>query len=340
MDQKPYPKPPKKVLIIRFSSIGDIVLTSPVVRCIHQQWGAEVHFLTKNKFSSIIGNNPFIKKVYTIQKKVSEVLALLKAEKYELIIDLHNNIRSFQVKSALSCPSRTFDKLNYKKWLMTRFKWNRLPDLHIVERYMATVEPLGIKNDQAGLDYFIPEKEEINIPLCFKELPVQPNNPFIAFAIGAAHATKRLPIHKIIELIQKLPLPVILLGGPDDASSGEQIKQGLQGKKVINACGRLSLHQSASVVRQAAYVITHDTGMMHIATAFKKRIISIWGNTIPAFGMYPYLPGQEALFDIIEVDDLSCRPCSKIGYQKCPKGHFKCMNDIDLDQITDLVAKK
>ena len=105
---------------------------------------------------------------------------------------------------------------------------------------------------------------------------------------------------------------------------------------MINACGELKLHESASVVRQAEKVISHDTGMMHIAAAFGKKIISIWGNTIPEFGMYPYYSNGENNNITIEVDGLSCRPCSKIGYEKCPKGHFKCMNQINFDKVIDL----
>ncbi len=118
----------------------------------------------------------------------------------------------------------------------------------------------------------------------------------------------------------------MLLGGKEDSQAADEIEKVL-GDKIINACGKYNLNQSASLVQQAEYIITHDTGLMHIASALKKKVISIWGNTVPEFGMYPYLTE----FKIIENKELSCRPCSKIGYNKCPKGHFKCMNDLNLD---------
>ena len=96
---------------------------------------------------------------------------------------------------------------------------------------------------------------------------------------------------------------------------------------IHNGCGRYSLHQSASLLRQAAFVVSHDTGLMHIAAAFGQRIYSIWGNTVPEFGMYPFRTEYEAL----EVPGLPCRPCSKIGFAQCPQGHFRCMRAQNLD---------
>ena len=149
-----------KYLIIRFSSIGDIVLTTPVIRCLKKQTGAEMHFLTKNSFKSILEHNPYIDKVYAINSKVGEVISDLKKEKYDAIIDLHGNIRTKQVKFRLSAKAYTFDKINYKKWQMVYLKKNNLPELHIVDRYLKTVELLGVENDGKGLDYFLPPDED------------------------------------------------------------------------------------------------------------------------------------------------------------------------------------
>lgn len=323
----------QKILIIRFSSIGDIVLTTPVIRCLQLQLGAEVHFLTKQSFQSVLAANPYLSKIYTIQKKVKEVLPALKAEKYNVIIDLHNNLRSWQVKLNLGVKSYTFDKLNFEKWLLVNFKINMLPNIHIVDRYLNTVKQFGVINDRKGLDYFISKEDEF--PISNFQLPI--SSSFIAFVIGAAHATKRLPTEKIISICKKIQHPIILLGGPEDAERGEVIAKEA-GNHVINACGKLKLNQSASVVQQSWKVITHDTGMMHIAAAFNKDIISVWGNTIPEFGMYPYDPTGENRSSTLEVKGLSCRPCSKIGYEKCPKGHFKCMKDIGEEEFESLLA--
>jgi ADP-heptose:LPS heptosyltransferase len=319
-----------KILIIRFSSIGDIVLTSPIVRCLKNQLGnaSEIHFLTKEKFSSVINSNPYISKTYTIKESVSEILTELIKENYSYIIDLHHNIRSLQVKRALKKPSFSYNKLNIEKWLMVNFKWNRLPQKHIVDRYFECVQAFGVKNDGNGLDYFIPAKDEVNI----SALPPQFKDGFVAFVIGGTYETKKLPTDKIISVCKKIKTPVILLGGKEDASAGNKVKL-MSGEHVLNACGSYNINQSASLIKQAKKVITHDTGLMHIAAAFKKDIVSVWGNTIPGFGMYPYLPEGKGTSKVMEVKNLNCRPCSKLGYSKCPKKHFYCMNLLDEDEI-------
>lgn len=307
------------------------------MRCLKQQLGAEVHFLTKRSFEKIVLSNPNVDRVFSIDKKVSEVLDLLKNEGYDAVIDLHVNLRSLHVKWSLGVRSYSFDKLNFEKWLMTNFKINRLPSVHIVDRYLKTVAPLGIKNDGKGLDFFIPKEDEINVlsnenELIPSDFIQKSQSKYVAFVIGAAHATKRLPTEKIIEICNKIKLPICLIGGKEDAERGALIVS-KSNSYVVNLCGKLNLNQSASIVQQAEKVITHDTGLMHIAAAFEKDIISIWGNTIPEFGMTPYLPTAGS--QIIEVKNVSCRPCSKIGHDTCPKGHFKCMER----QNTEGVAK-
>ncbi|MBL7814472.1 MAG: glycosyltransferase family 9 protein [Saprospiraceae bacterium] len=317
-----------KILIIRFSSIGDIVLTTPVIRCLRQQLGAEIHFLTKKGFKGIVENNPYVERVWTIEKKVTEISTDLQAEKFDYVVDLHKNLRSFQVKRALSTHNVSFNKLNVEKWLMVNFKINRLPDVHIVNRNLATVAPLGIKDDGKGLDYFIPQHDEVL--LSTYNIPPQ----YIAFVIGAAHATKRLPTPKIVAMCQHIQQPIVLLGGKDDVQTSRLIESPCSGK-VINLCGKLNLNQSASVVKQARMVISHDTGLMHIAAAFGKDIVSVWGNTIPEFGMTPYLPTEGS--KIFEIKNLACRPCSKIGFDKCPKEHFRCMEEQDTEGVVEFV---
>ncbi len=305
-----------KFLLLRFSSIGDIVLTTPVIRCIKTQYpDAEVHFATKKQFKVLVENNPYIDKYFLLEKSLNQFIKTLHSEDYDYVIDLHNNLRTSIIKLRLGKKSFSFDKLNFKKWLLVNLKIDQMPDVHIVDRYLETVKGLSIRNDLNGLDYFIPEKDKVQI-----------DESYIAFAIGGQHFTKKLPTRKIIEVCQKINGKIMLLGGKEDSPAADEIEKVL-GDKIINACGKYNLNQSASLVQQAEYVITHDTGLMHIAAALKKKVISIWGNTVPEFGMYPYLTD----FKIIENKEISCRPCSKIGYNKCPKGHFKCMNELNLD---------
>ena len=225
---------------------------------------------------------------------------------------------------------------------MVNFKINKLPSVHIVDRYLDTVRYLGVKNDSLGLDYFISENDEVP----WEWLPIEFRNGFVAYAIGGQHATKKLTVKRMIELCDKINRPIVLLGGKEDVEAGveienffkpndhdvDQFEAGLQnelGKKTIiyNGCGKFNLNQSASLLKKSNYVFTHDTGLMHIAAALKKEVFSIWGNTIPLFGMYPY----RTKFTVLEYTKLDCRPCSKIGYQKCPKGHFHCMEKIAFD---------
>ena len=326
-----------KFLVIRFSSIGDILLTTPVIRFLHKKYPeAEIHYLTKKQFHPILAANPYITKFHFLEEKLSSTISELKKEKFDVIIDLHKNLRSARVKNALPGKSYSFNKLNYEKWLLVNFKVNKLPTIHIVERYLQTVRKLNVENDGEGLDYFLSEKE-----ISDAILPLH-RNSYIAFAIGANHATKRLPEEKIISICKKIDKTIIILGGKPEAETGEKLNK-LFPEKVINYCGKINLNESAYIIKNAACVITHDTGMMHIAAAFKKPIISVWGNTVPEFGMYPYFgnrnPEAENHSHIMEVRGLSCRPCSKIGFDKCPKGHFKCMNEINVNEISALAIQ-
>lgn len=317
-----------KVLIVRFSSIGDIILTTPVVRCLKQQVdNIEIHYLTKNNFISVIENNPYIDKIHTIGNDLKSLKPLLKQENFDLIIDLHHNVRTLRLKYVLGKKSVSFNKLNWKKFLITTFKINTLPKQHIVDRYLETIKFLGVVNDNKGLEYFISNKDEVELEPIF---PAYFLNGYYALVIGGSYFTKQIPLNKLKEICAKSTLPLVLLGGKEDASAAETLHN-LFPTQTLNMCGKMRLNQSASIIKQSKKVITSDTGLMHIAAAYKKDIISIWGNTIPEFGMGPYMAGDDS--QIVEVNHLSCRPCSKLGYRKCPKGHFKCMNEIDLSAI-------
>jgi heptosyltransferase-2 len=297
------------------------------VRCLKKQVeGAEIHFLTKKQYAPIVENNPYIDKVHVFEGNIPQLLKELKFEFFDHIIDLHHNLRSYRIKNNLPVYAQAFPKLNWEKWLLVNLKINKMPKVHIVDRYMSTTRFFETVNDHAGLDYFIPEADEVDI----SKIETPFSTGYILFAIGAQHATKRLPTEKIISICKKLGKPIILAGGKDDFETGEKIRSAV-GKTVFNSCGSFSLNQSASLVRQSQCVITHDTGLMHIAAAFKKKIISVWGNTVPEFGMYPYLPGENSV--IVQVENLKCRPCSKIGFPECPKKHFKCMNEINENKI-------
>lgn len=320
-----------KFLIIRFSSIGDIVLTTPVVRNLKQQVeNVEIHYITKPQFKSILESNPYVDKVHVLKKSLKETVNELKYEHFDYVIDLHRNIRTARFKNRLKTISFSFDKLNKEKWMLVNFKKNNLPDTHIVDRYIDTLKVFDVKNDEQGLDYFIPEKDEVDLKSISEELI----NGYVGVVVGAYHNTKKLTKEKIIAICKQMDKPILLLGGPDNKEEGEEIKNSI-GKNIYNTCGAYNINQSASLVKQANIILTPDTGLMHIASAFKKKIISVWGNTVPEFGMYPYMPHPDS--EIIEIKDLKCRPCSKIGFTQCPKKHFKCINDLDEDYIVNKI---
>lgn len=319
----------KKILVIRFSSIGDIVLTTPIVRCLKKQLkDIELHVLTKKKFSNLYKKNPYIDKVFEFDSSIKDNIRDLKKEKYDYVVDLQKNKRSKRVTLSLRCPHSSFPKLNFKKFLLTTFKINLMPDVHIVDRYFEAVKDLGVENDLQGLDFFIYEENKFDIT----ELPSEFQKGFYAFVIGGTYKTKILPAVKVIEVIKRLNEPVVLLGGPDDIERANEILAAVN-DNVVSLVGKINLEKSASLVKQAKSVLTNDTGLMHIAAAFHKNIVSVWGNTVPELGMYPYLPNESEKCHIVECKDVKCRPCSKLGFKDCPKRHFRCMMEIDTEKI-------
>ena len=325
----------KKILIIRFSSIGDIVLTTPVIRSLKEQLKCEIHTLTKKRYHNIYKDNKHIDRVYAFGKSTSEVYADLKKENYDFVVDLQKNFRSLKLTQKLKVPHASFPKLNVEKLLLVNFKINKLPHKHIVERYFEAVKDLNVSIDKKGLEFYLPKKYVVKPSILNEKL----EKGFISIVIGGQHFTKIMPPEKIASIASQLSLPVVLLGGPEDKSRGEEVIKLSERNLIINACGQFSLNGSASLIKQSSLVITNDTGLMHIAAAFERPIISLWGNTIPEFGMYPYMPTKKDNFVISEVGGLKCRPCSKLGHEKCPKGHFKCMYKQDDNFIIKSASK-
>jgi ADP-heptose:LPS heptosyltransferase len=323
-----------KILIIRFSSIGDIVLASPVPRCIKNKFpNAEIHFLTKDQYTNLLAFNPYIDKVHVLDKSPAAKALELKKEGYDYVIDLHNNLRTQIFKSILGAESQAFDKVNFEKWLAVNFKqMSVLPNIHIVDRYVNACKTLGISNDNEGLDFFLNPEENID------EIGNQIGEGYVAWAIGAQHFTKRFPSDKIISACKLLQMKIVLLGGKEDKAEADKIADSFSGQ-VINLCGSLSIHQSAIMVKEAKLLVTNDTGLMHIGAAFNKPIISLWGNTVPEFGMTPYYGKYEIPNMKFEIRDLSCRPCSKIGFNACPKKHFNCMNQINVAELAQSIQQ-
>lgn len=314
-----------KYLIVRFSAMGDIVLTSPIVRILSGQPGAEIHFLTKEMYRDLWTANPYLSKIYTFKKELKEVLPDLKKENYTVVIDLHANIRTLFLRLYFwNIPFYRIKKGSFLRWFYVLTGFKPAFPKHIVTRYLDTLLPLSLKYDGKGLDFFIPENKYL-----------APQHSFIVFVLGAGHFTKRLPLEKWQEIAKEFKhQPIMLIGGKEDFDLGRTLVSFI-GKDVINQCGKLSILESAYYISKAKLIITGDTGMMHIAAALRRPVISIWGGTIPEFGWLPFYPEGMNRNISVQVENLSCRPCSRFGRSDCPKKHFRCMNDISAPLISE-----
>lgn len=328
-----------KILVVQFLSVGDIVLSTPVLRLLKTQLdNSEVHLACRLINKSVVEANPYIDKVFYLGE-MNELTKKLQAEKYSCLIDLTSNLTTRILAWRLGVESFHYNGLRIRKWLLVDMKINVLPKAHMVDGYLELLSKLTVKNDTLGLDYFIPEHDLV--PMDW--LPQTHRNGYVVLGLSAERNTQSLPVKRMIELCDKINRPIILLGNQEDFEKGEVVRKfferttdvsyesGLQelGKKTIiyNGCGLFNINQTASLVKRAQYIFAPDSALMHIAAAFGKEIFSIWGSSVPAFGNYPY----RTKFTILEKTNLSCRPCSATGHAKCPRGHFKCMNEIVFD---------
>ena len=320
-----------RLLFIRFSSIGDIVFTTPAIRCAKQQIpGVEIHFLTKASMKAVTIANPYIDQFHYFDKDLNATINQLKACNFDYIIDLHKNYRTYQIQKALGVPSLSYEKLSLQKFLLTKLHLNFMPVRHIADRSLDALSSLGVENDGKGLDYFIPKETTINATA----LPASFESGYIALVIGASYATKKLPLSALQNLCHKIPYPIVLIGGKEDEAQGAAV-EAINPIKIWNACGKYNLHESAILVKQSRTVISHDTGFLYIACAFHKKTVAIWGATSPALQVEPYYPTNTNMYFNAIVPNLTCQPCSNYGTNHCPQGHFACMQQQDLQAIAD-----
>ena len=271
--------------------------------------------------------NPHISKHWIYQQREVELIADLKKEKFDLIVDLQKNIQSKKLCSALSVRSISFDKNNIRKWLFVNFKTPALPGTHIVDRYFDSLKSIDLKNDGLGLEFFIDPKIE--------EKMLNLDEDYICIALGAAHNTKQIPESILMKICDQVHAKIHLLGGVQDKEKGDRIAKGR--KHVMNYAGGCSLHESALHIKNAKLLLTGDTGLMHIAVGLAVPSLVMWGNTVPDFGMYPYYGDKKIYTFNHQVEGLSCRPCSKLGKTSCPKGHFNCMNKQNIELIVEQI---
>ncbi len=313
-----------RFLIVRFSSIGDIVLTTPILRNIRQAYpNAEIHYVLKKNYVELLQYNPDVDVLHAYDGNWETLVRSIKKYHYNYQIDLHKSLRSLRLRRALGGKWYSFPKENFKKWLMVRFK-RHLSIPHIVERYAKVLQDLNIPFTKRRLYFFIPESLQQWAASVLYYLPP----PRVAVVLSATYTTKQWLPKYFITFLNRLNWSVVFLGGIKEYFFARQITPHLR-VPFMDFVGKASLLQSTALMQQCQRVLTHDTGFMHIAAALQMPILSLWGNTVPAFGMTPYATTHV----IAEVQGLKCRPCSKLGFRRCPKRHFKCMRLLTPEKV-------
>jgi len=324
----------KKILIIRFSSIGDIVLTTPVIRCLKKQHKYCIHYLTKSKYIELLKFNPYIDKFYSINSNINEIINDLKKEKYDYVIDLHNNIRSFVLKKKLNIISDTVYKESFEKWLYINTGINLIKNKHVVNRYFKTFKKININDDGKGIDYFI--DPSINAIPHLSGIKFN-QTQYIIWILGGTYSNKRLSKKNVLNICKNIDFPIIFLGGEEEVSVGDYVvKSHSAANNRYNLCGKLTFDQSAWLIKKSKLVLSNDTGFMHVSAAFQKKIISFWGCTKPILGMSPYISDEKS---IMFIGNPNKRPCSKLG-DKCLYSKDGCVNDIDVEYASNIIMKQ
>lgn len=305
-----------KILVIRLSSLGDILLTTPAIRALKQKYpAAQIDFVIKNQYKDALFYNPNISNLIIYEKdKVEQLKYEVRSTKYDLVIDLQNNFRSRKLINGLKAKVRRFKKPSIKKFLLVWFKINLLKDLKTIpQRYADTAE---VRIDGERLELFLPQNSANQLENGIK---------YIGFCPGSKHFTKRWLPEYFIRLgneLVKCEFKIVLFGGKSDRELCNEISQQIFGS--INLQNEDQLLLTAAEMKKCKLIITNDSGLMHTASASGVPLISIFGSTVREFGFIP--TGSQNL--ILENNSLSCRPCSHIGKSSCPKKHFKCMKEI------------
>ncbi|WP_462247923.1 glycosyltransferase family 9 protein [Ekhidna sp.] len=327
-----------KILIIHTVSRDEALFVGPVLRALKSELDAEVHLAVNTNIATLFRNSPYIDGIHNSQTTLIKLRKALKKEGFDYIVDLQNSWKSKIVRIDMAKKYLVFKPKRFYKWFFIKTKINRLPKSHLIDQYFELLKNLNVKGDSLGLDFFLDEKDVVENDW----LPKSHQSGYATIALSATHNTKKLPVNRLIELCDRINKPIILIGEEKDNDLANEIEtffkrgteeeeeaiEGLNKKTTIfNACGKFSFNQSASIVKNAQWVFTYDNLMMHVAAAFKKRLYTIWGSSTPFFGTYPY----RTQFTVFENNGLPCRPCSGSGFTNCPKGHFKCMNDLNFD---------
>jgi ADP-heptose:LPS heptosyltransferase len=311
----------KKIVVIRLGAIGDILLTTPLLRRLQRTFpDATIDYCTKASYSALLASNPRISSLFTNEHPP--------LGPYDLVVDLQNNRRSRSICRSLKASRIVrYHKQNWKKWLLVHCKLDFSgPYRSVVDRYQHSLAEYNIEADTEGCEIY-PSSDDRRVA----HQLLHSGRKTLALCFGARHLTKCYPPERyaslLLLLLKENAFDVVLLGGKEDSPKAAEIMKSLPEEflpGVINLSGACSLMQTAAVLERCDAVLCNDTGLMHIASAFGKRLFVLFGSSSPAFGFLPY----NAPYELFEVEGLKCRPCSHIGRESCPEGHFRCMNDL------------
>jgi len=330
----------KKVLIIRFSSIGDIVLTTPLLRMFKSTFPeCEIDFLVKEKYRELLENNPHVNRILTLASdKFWTLIQEIKRRDYDMVIDLQMDIRSL-LMSILSghFKRKTYNTRRFKRFILITFRKNYYKEIKSVPlRFLEAVEDLGVKDDGIGVDFYYSSSEKKTVTDRLKSDNITNINSLIVLAPGAGRKTKRWPVKRYAEVGEFLidaGYNVVTIGDKTDKNICNQIAE--KSGNIKNYAGELTLQQVGALLSMAQLLITNDTGVMHIGTAVCQNVIAIFGPTTEILGFYPFRGNAK----VIE-HELYCRPCSYHGTDTCPQKHFKCMKSISVKEVIDEIRNR
>jgi len=343
---------PNKTVVFRLSSIGDIVLASPLLRVLRASAGpkARVDFVVKKEFADLVKFSHHLSVVHELDDSrgfpaLQELKETLRAERYDLVVDLHDNLRTMYLRNFCDTKEVVIvDKRLYARWQLVHRKRNVYGAIvPVADRYIETVKEFGITNDGKGLELFIPDEIQFGVSGKMAKLRLNEFEKVIGVCPGAKHFTKRWQKEKFADLCARIAkeyhAKILVFGGVQDSDDCGAIASRINHNAFENAStdfsGELSLLEVAAAMDFCDTIVTNDTGLMHIACARQRKVVAVFGSTVKEFGFAPY--GTESV--VIENNSLDCRPCSHIGRRECPKGHFKCMNDIGVDEVKRAVSR-
>lgn len=340
---------PHKTVVFRLSSIGDIVLSSPLLRVLRKAAGndARIDFVVRKEYAELVRYNHHLSVVHEYDPEtgfegLQKLARVLRDEQYELAVDIHDSIRTKFLRAACGTKSVVVDKRKMERWLLINLKRNAYDDsLFVAERYIETLKKYGITNDAKGLEIFIPDSTLFEISGKMAALRLNEFEKVVGICPGSKHFTKRWQKEKFAEVAVRAAkdfnAKILLFGGKEERDDCEfvadEVMRRISERSASNFAGNFTLLETAAALEFCDVVVTNDSGLMHLAAAKKKKIVAIFGSTSREFGFAPY--GTESV--IIENNDLDCRPCTHIGRKSCPKEHFKCMADITAEKVYDAV---